>query len=176
MEKQQYYKQTFAKNREQKRVEDNNLRRRERTQQRHQQYQKSRNFLPENPEKEANEKPLQTNPPTVEKHNEVNRKKDSNILVNTKNDHLSKKQTEYLQRFIEWKKNKKNTKVNEKNGKENIPVKKPFIPAGIASRNHLATHLPSNREYTGIKPKLAESNRCHEPEVYYFIISGYLVV
>lgn len=161
MQKQELYKQHFAKSREQKRCDEINLRRRERTHQREQQYQKSRCIFPESSEVETNKQTLEKNLPNLEKKKEADKEKKSNILVLTKNENLHKKQTEYLQRFLEWKKLKKNA-----NNKENAPPKKPFIPAGISSRNQLASNLQfTTREHIVNKPKPALSNKGSMPEV-----------
>lgn len=146
MANRELYKRTFAKDRAQRQFEEMESRQRKRTQQRYQNYQNARDVQDEDGKSVAA----------------------SNIVVSTNNEDRSKKQTAYLQRFIEWKKAKKE---NQKN-KENVPQKKPFIPAGISARNCLSNPQLAVTNYTNKKRKANEldKNQKHEkPEVTFFL-------
>lgn len=132
------YKRTFAKDRAQRQFEEIESRQRKRTQQRHQHYQNARDVQDEVDKSVAS----------------------SNIVVRTNNEDRSKKQTAYLQRFIEWKKAKKE---NQKN-KENVPQKKPFIPAGISARNCLTNSQLAVTNYTNKKRKVIALDKNHKQE------------
>lgn len=138
MANRELYKRTFAKDRAQRQFEEIESRQRKRTQQRYQNYQNARD-VPDEVDKPA---------------------ASANIVVSTSNEDRSKKQTAYLQRFIEWKKTKKENLKN----KENVPQKKPFIPAGISARNCLTNSQFAATNYTNKKRKMNELDKNHKQE------------
>lgn len=121
------YSQKFSRRQETRRKEALNSREKMRTQQRQQEFQKSRKILAEstNDVKPKDTADTKVNPP-------ADKQNPSKYVISTKNEQLSSKQLAYLQRFREWKHSKKEDKTHGRNKENDVP-KKPFIPAGIST-------------------------------------------